>query len=34
MKNLVAEYKYIYDPNHQNQPSGNWNKTNQYFKKI
>ena len=24
----IAEYKYVYDPNHTNKPSGNWNRTN------
>ena len=28
MKQIIAEYKYIYDPNHENKPSGNWNRTN------
>ena len=24
----IAEYKYVYDPNHTSKPSGNWNRTN------
>lgn len=28
MKNKIAEYKYIYDPEHKNKPSGNWTQTN------
>ena len=24
----IAEYKYVYDPNHTSKPAGNWNRTN------
>ena len=28
MRNRVADYKYIYDPNHEKKPAGSWNRTN------